>query len=119
MYLRYILQVLDLAQIPLLAKERTEEHPIVIGGGPCAYNPEPVADFFDLFNIGEGEEMLPLIQQAIDSCSYYGGGMVRIEAGHYATEVPVVDTLAAWLTEAYPDLTVIPYRDGDPYSVIK
>ena len=50
-----ILQVLDLAQIPLHAKERTKEHPIVIGGGPCAYNPEPIADFFDLFYIGEGE----------------------------------------------------------------
>lgn len=42
-----------------------------------------------------------------------------IEAGHYATEVPVVDTLCTWLTETFPDLTVIPYRDGDPYSVVK
>ena len=50
-----ILQVLDLAQIPLLAKDRDESHPIVIGGGPCSYNPEPIADFFDLFYIGEGE----------------------------------------------------------------
>ena len=50
-----ILQVLDLAQIPLHAKERTWDHPIVIGGGPCAYNPEPIAPFFDLFYIGEGE----------------------------------------------------------------
>ncbi len=50
-----ILQVLDLAQIPLLATERTFEHPFVIGGGPCAYNPEPLADYFDLFYIGEGE----------------------------------------------------------------
>ena len=50
-----ILQVLDLAQIPLLAKNRTEEHPIVMGGGPCTYNPEPIADFFDFFYIGEGE----------------------------------------------------------------
>ena len=50
-----ILQVLDLAQIPLLAKDRTKEHPIVIGGGPCTYNPEPIADFFDIFYIGEGE----------------------------------------------------------------
>ncbi len=50
-----ILQVLDLSQIPLLSKERTEEHPIVIGGGPCTYNPEPLAEFFDLFYIGEGE----------------------------------------------------------------
>ncbi|MCD7825754.1 MAG: TIGR03960 family B12-binding radical SAM protein [Clostridiaceae bacterium] len=50
-----ILQVLDLSQIPLLAGERTREHPFVIGGGPCTYNPEPIADFFDLFYIGEGE----------------------------------------------------------------
>ena len=50
-----ILQVLDLAQIPMFAKDRTEEHPIVIGGGPCTYNPEPLADFFDIFYIGEGE----------------------------------------------------------------
>lgn len=50
-----ILQVLDLAEIPLLSAQRGEEDPIVIGGGPCAYNPEPVCDFFDLFYIGEGE----------------------------------------------------------------
>ena len=49
-----ILQVLDLSQIPLLAKMRTEDDPIVIGGGPCTYNPEPLADFFDIFYIGEG-----------------------------------------------------------------
>lgn len=50
-----ILQILDLSQIPLLSKDREESHPIVIGGGPCTYNPEPLADFFDLFYIGEGE----------------------------------------------------------------
>ena len=50
-----ILQVLDLSCIPLHAKDRTEEDPIVIGGGPCAYNPEPIAEFFDMFYIGEGE----------------------------------------------------------------
>ncbi|WP_455716460.1 TIGR03960 family B12-binding radical SAM protein [Anaerosporobacter sp.] len=50
-----ILQVLELSQIPIYAKDRTEEHPIVVGGGPCAYNPEPLADFFDFFYIGEGE----------------------------------------------------------------
>ena len=53
-----VLNMLDLAHIPLRASERGENDPIVIGGGPCAYNPEPVAPFFDLFNIGEGEEML-------------------------------------------------------------
>ena len=50
-----ILQVLDLSGIPLLSKDRTEDDPIVIGGGPCTYNPEPIADFFDIFYIGEGE----------------------------------------------------------------
>ena len=50
-----ILQVLDLAQIPVYAGDRGEDMPIVIGGGPCTYNPEPIADFFDLFYIGEGE----------------------------------------------------------------
>ena len=50
-----ILQILDLSGIPLHAVDRTEEDPFVIGGGPCTYNPEPLADFFDIFYIGEGE----------------------------------------------------------------
>ncbi len=50
-----ILQILDLSGIPFFAKDRTEADPIVIGGGPCVYNPEPLADFFDCFYIGEGE----------------------------------------------------------------
>ena len=50
-----ILQILDLSGIPLHAADRTEEEPFVIGGGPCTYNPEPLADFFDIFYIGEGE----------------------------------------------------------------
>ena len=53
-----VLNVLSLSGIPLLSSERGEEFPIVIGGGHCAYNPEPVADFFDIFSIGEGEEAL-------------------------------------------------------------
>lgn len=50
-----VLQVLDLAGIPFLASDRTWEDPVVIGGGPCIYNPEPIADFFDLIYVGEGE----------------------------------------------------------------
>ena len=50
-----ILQILDLSQIPLLSKDRNNNDPIVIGGGPCSYNPEPISDFFDIFYIGEGE----------------------------------------------------------------
>lgn len=51
-----ILEALDLAGIPLRAADRTSAHPIVLGGGPCAYNPEPVAPFFDAILIGEGED---------------------------------------------------------------
>ena len=54
-----ILQVLDLSQIPIYAKDRGEENPLVIGGGPCVFNPEPLAPFFDLFYIGEGEVSYP------------------------------------------------------------
>lgn len=50
-----ILQILDLSGIPFYSKDRTWDDPIVFGGGPCSYNPEPVADFFDIFYIGEGE----------------------------------------------------------------
>ena len=50
-----ILQILDLSKIPFIATDRNEDDPIVIGGGPCTYNPEPIADFFDIFYMGEGE----------------------------------------------------------------
>ncbi len=52
------LNILDLAGIPIEAKERDESHPLVIAGGSCALNPEPMSDFIDLFVIGEGEEVL-------------------------------------------------------------
>jgi len=53
-----ILSMLDLAGLPLLAAERDETHPVILGGGSCAYNPEPLAAFFDLFVVGEGEEAM-------------------------------------------------------------
>ena len=53
-----IINMLDLSHIPFYAKDRTEEHPLIVAGGPCAYNPEPIADFIDIFLIGEGEEQL-------------------------------------------------------------
>lgn len=68
-----ILQILDLSQIPLKAKDRTEEHPIVIGGGPCTYNPEPLAEFFDLFYIGEGEIVYDELLNAYKENQAIGG----------------------------------------------
>lgn len=67
-----VLQILDLAQIPLMAQERGEEDPIVIGGGPCVYNPEPVADFFDLFYIGEGETSYDALFELYKQCRREG-----------------------------------------------
>ncbi len=53
-----ILAMLDLAQIPVFSEQRSEDDPLIIAGGPCVYNPEPLADFIDLFVIGEGEEII-------------------------------------------------------------
>ena len=61
-----VLEMLSLSQIPVLAAERNESHPLVIAGGTCVLNPEPIADFFDFFVIGDGEEavleLLPAIR---------------------------------------------------------
>ena len=60
-----ILYMLNLANIPVLAEDRmeSEDFPIIFGGGPCAYNPEPLADIFDIFCIGEGEEVIVEIME--------------------------------------------------------
>jgi radical SAM family uncharacterized protein len=60
-----VLNMLDMAGIPVWSRERDEEYPLIIAGGPVVFNPEPYADFFDLFLIGDGEEMLP---EFLDCC---------------------------------------------------
>ncbi|MCR4610969.1 MAG: TIGR03960 family B12-binding radical SAM protein [Lachnospiraceae bacterium] len=69
-----VLQILDLSKIPIWQKDRSDDDPIVIGGGPCTYNPEPIADFFDLIYIGEGEvsydELLDLYKDMRKSPDY-------------------------------------------------
>ncbi|WP_026520684.1 TIGR03960 family B12-binding radical SAM protein [Butyrivibrio sp. VCB2001] len=81
-----ILQVLDLSGIPLKTADRTWDDPIVIGGGPCTYNPEPIADFFDIFYIGEGEtryrELFDLYKDAKKR------GISRIDFLHEAAKIP-------------------------------
>ena len=68
-----ILNMLELAGIPLLAQERGEGSPLVLGGGPCACNPEPLADFFDAFLLGDGEEAVLEIAQACREWKGTGG----------------------------------------------
>ncbi len=81
-----ILQILDLAGIPLINEERTWEDPIVIGGGPCAYNPEPIAPFFDLFYIGEGETQYRALLDLYKKDR--AAGVSREEFLRHATNIP-------------------------------
>lgn len=80
-----VLRMMKLAGIPLLAAERGEDAPILLGGGPCAYNAEPIADFFDIFSIGEGEEALPelcrLLRRMKKDGTYTKAAFLR-EASH-------------------------------------
>ena len=69
-----VLNMMDLAQIPLYSKERENEYPIIAAGGPCAYNPEPLADFIDLFVIGDGEKALPELVEKYIECKKAGMG---------------------------------------------
>lgn len=81
-----ILQILDLAGIPLINEERTWEDPIVIGGGPCSYNPEPIAPFFDLFYIGEGETQYRALLDLYKKDR--AAGVSREEFLRHATNIP-------------------------------
>lgn len=56
-----VINMLDLAGIPILSRDRGKEHPFIMAGGPCVFNPEPIADFFDFMVIGDGEEIFPEI----------------------------------------------------------
>ncbi len=109
MHYTNVLNMLDLAGIPIYSSERGEDAPIVVGGGPCAFNPEPVADFFDLFNIGEGEEMLPrIVRLYIDMKAegrYTREGFLR-EA---ARTIPGVYVPSLYEVEYNPDGTVKAY----------
>jgi len=63
-----VLNMLDLARIPLLASERDDSHPLIIAGGSCTLNPEPMSDFIDVFIIGDGEEVL---LEFLEACREY------------------------------------------------
>ena len=67
-----ILNMLSLAQIPLLSAERGDDYPVIAAGGPCAFNPEPLADFIDMFLIGDGEDLLPAVLKLQAQCKEEG-----------------------------------------------
>lgn len=99
-----ILQILDLAGIPLKARERGENFPIVIGGGPCSYNPEPIADFFDIFYIGEGETRYRELLDLYKTCRAEGAG--RREFLLRAARIPGMYVTMFYEATYHPDGTI-------------
>ena len=110
-----VLAMLKLADIPIFSKDRKEDAPIIIGGGPCVYNSEPVADFFDLINVGEGEEMLLEISRLYidmkDSGAYTREAFLREAAKIEGIYVPAfydvsynADGTIKEYTPKYPEL---------------
>ena len=99
-----VLQVLDLSKIPLIASERSDSDPIVIGGGPCTYNPEPLADFFDIFYIGEGEKQYYRLFDIYKEHKKKGGS--RQEFLEKAAEIPGMYVPAFYDVEYNEDGTI-------------
>ncbi|MDE6916892.1 MAG: TIGR03960 family B12-binding radical SAM protein, partial [Lachnospiraceae bacterium] len=115
-----ILQILDLSQIPLRAVERTWEHPIVIGGGPCSYNPEPIADFFDMFYIGEGETQYRALLDLYKTCRE--DGVSRVEFLAEAAKLPGMYVPQFYAVRYHEDGTIQtfePTRPDIPKTVVK
>jgi len=83
-----VLNILDLAQVPVLAAERDDSHPVVIAGGSCCVNPEPMSDFIDFFIIGEGEEVLPELVDCLRLWKKKKAG--REELLHEVAKIPGV-----------------------------
>ena len=106
-----ILQILDLSQIPLHASERSEDDPIVMGGGPCAYNPEPLAKFFDIFYIGEGETVF---DELLDEYKIWkNSGKSRKEFLEKAAEIPGLYVPAFYDAEYNEDGTLAAFHPNN------
>lgn len=115
-----ILQILDLSEIPLLSAQRGEEDPIVIGGGPCTYNPEPVCDFFDLFYIGEGETQYRRLLDLYKACKKEGAG--RKAFLEKAALIPGIYVPSLYQVLYHEDGTIqkrIPLAEGIPEIIHK
>ena len=115
-----ILQVLDLSGIPLMASERGENDPLVIGGGACAYNPEPIAPFFDMFYIGEGETSYDALFDAYKENRAAGG--TRAEFLRKAAQVPGIYVPSLYHVTYGEDGTISsfePKEEGIPAKVRK
>ena len=115
-----ILQILDLSGIALTAVDRSEDDPIVIGGGPCTYNPEPIAEFFDIFYIGEGETRYEELFDLYKRCKHEKKS--REEFLYLAGRIPGLYVPRFYRTEYKEDGTIqsfTPVREGLPERILK
>ncbi len=115
-----VLQVLDLSHMHLLAKDREEDEPIVVGGGACAYNPEPLAEFFDLFYIGEGETVYDALFDAYKANKKAGG--TRQDFLLKAAQIPGIYVPSLYEVTYKEDGTIAsftPVKEGVPEKVQK
>ena len=115
-----VLQILDLSHISLLAKDRKEDDPIVIGGGACAYNPEPIAEFFDMFYIGEGETVYDALFDVYKATKAAGGS--RKDFLFAASQIPGIYVPSLYNVSYKEDGTIAsftPVKEGIPEKVCK
>ena len=116
-----VLNMLELSGIPLFSSERGEDDPIIVGGGPCAYNAEPIADYFDVFSIGEGEDALVEMTRLYISMKE-SGEYTRKEYLHRLARIPGFYVPSLYTVEYNSDGTVksyTPVYDDIPVRVLK
>jgi radical SAM family uncharacterized protein len=114
-----VLAMLDLAGIPLLAKDRGMEHPLILGGGVNAFHPEPLADFFDVFLLGDGEEAVVEISEIVREAKA-GGASRRETTIELARRVPGIYAPHLYEVRHHPDgsiAAIVPTVDGVPERV--
>lgn len=115
-----IINMLDLADIPKLSSQRGEGDPFVVAGGPCAYNPEPLAEIVDFFMLGEGEEQMPEVMEVYRQ--WKSQGLKREELLDMVSKIPGVYVPAFYDVTYNPDNTIEsikPNRDGVPAKIKK
>ncbi|MDD4850227.1 MAG: TIGR03960 family B12-binding radical SAM protein [Gemmiger sp.] len=115
-----ILAMLELSGIPLRAADRGEDWPLIIAGGPCVCNAEPMADFFDVMQLGEGEQMLQDICAEVEKAKKTG--LTRLELLQNLAQIPGVYVPAFYDVHYLPDgriEAITPNRPGVPATVTK
>lgn len=115
-----VLNILDLSGIPIKSAEREESDPIIVAGGSCCYNPEPMSDFIDAFAIGEGEEIITEMAEALKP--HASGKESRLEALIRLAGIPGIYVPAFYDVSYNPDGTVAsisPNREGIPSKIQK